>query len=62
LPTLNMFLIFIIGLGLIIVAAQNTAPIEIRFLWFSAKVPIIILMLIVIAMGFALGFLVPVID
>jgi uncharacterized integral membrane protein len=59
LPTLNLIFILIISLLLILIAVQNTALIEIRFLWFSAKIPIIALIFIAVVGGFALGYLLP---
>jgi uncharacterized integral membrane protein len=50
----------IVGLSLILVliVAQNTAPIVARFLWFSGQVSAVILLILSATVGFILGLLV----
>ncbi len=53
-------LVLILGLSLtlVMVVVQNTSPVLGRFLWFSAEVPAIVLLVLTAAGGFALGLLV----
>ncbi|TVR67860.1 MAG: LapA family protein [Spirochaetaceae bacterium] len=47
-----------LSLALVLVVMQNTGPIQGRFLWFSAEVPAILLLVLAVAGGFILGLLV----
>lgn len=51
-------LILGLSLALILVVVQNTTTVEGRFLWFSAEVPVILLLVLTTAGGFILGLLV----
>jgi uncharacterized integral membrane protein len=50
--------ILALSLALILVVVQNTTPVQSRFLWFSAEVPAILLLVLTTAGGFILGLLV----
>lgn len=47
-----------LSLALVLVVVQNTSPVQGRFLWFSAEVPAILLLVLAGAGGFILGLLV----
>lgn len=53
-------LVLIVGLSLalMMVIVQNTSPVLGRFLWFSAEVPAILLLVLTAVGGFVLGLLV----
>ena len=47
-----------LSLALALVVIQNTAPVQARFLWFTAEVPAIVLLFLTAAAGFISGLLV----
>lgn len=49
-----------LSLVLVLIVAQNTAPILARFLWFSGQVSAVILLILSATVGFILGLLVAV--
>ena len=55
---MKLAVIVVISLVLFLFVAQNTAPVEARFLWFRAEAPTILLLLLATAGGFILGMLV----
>ncbi len=55
---MKLALILGLSLALVLVVVQNTSPIEGRFLWFSAEVPAILLLVLTTTGGFILGLLV----
>jgi uncharacterized integral membrane protein len=52
-------LIGILGIAVILVVVQNTAPFQGHFLWFTVEVPAVLLLVITAFGGFILGLLVP---
>jgi len=55
---LKLVSILVISVILALVVIQNTTPVMGRFLWFTAEVPVIVLLLVTAAGGFILGLLV----
>ncbi len=51
-------LILALSLALVLLVVQNTSPVRGRFLWYSAEVPAILLLVLTAAGGFILGLLV----
>ncbi|TVQ96206.1 MAG: LapA family protein [Spirochaetaceae bacterium] len=51
-------LILALSLVLVLLVVQNTSPVRGRFLWYSAEVPAILLLVLTAAGGFILGLLV----
>lgn len=47
-----------VSLALLVLVLQNTAPVEARFLWMSAEIPAILLLLLSVMGGFVAGLLV----
>jgi len=56
--TVKLVFILTIILALILLVVQNTSPLQVRFLWFSAEMPAVLLLLLTAVGGFALGILV----
>lgn len=56
--TVKLFFILALSLTLALVVVQNYTPIQARFLWFTAEVPVIVLLFLTAAGGFVLGLLV----
>jgi len=58
--TVKLVFILTIILALILLVVQNTSPLQVRFLWFSAEMPAVLLLLLLLTAvgGFALGILV----
>jgi len=54
----KLVLLLVISLALVLVVAQNTAPIQARFLWFTAEVPAVVLLFLTAAGGFVAGLFV----
>lgn len=50
--------IITLSLALIAVIIQNTEPVPSRFLWFSADIPAVVLLLLTAASSFVLGLVV----
>ena len=55
---LKLVSILVISVILALVVIQNTTPVQGRFLWFTAEVPVIVLLFLTVAGGFVLGVLV----
>ncbi len=49
--------LLLIGLGVVLVVIQNTAPVQARFLWMTAEIPAIVLLFLTSVGGFAAGLL-----
>jgi len=49
--------VLLLSFALVMVVAQNTAPIEARFLWLTAEVPAILLLFLTAVGGFVVGIL-----
>lgn len=47
-----------LSLALLLLVAQNTAPVHARFLWLTAEIPAIVLLFLTAAGGFVSGLLV----
>ncbi len=56
--TAKLVSILTVIIALILLVVQNTSPVLARFLWFSAEMPAIMLLLLTAVGGFALGILV----
>ena len=54
----TLFLALIV-ISLVLVISQNTQPVTGRFLWFSADIPMVLLLALTSAGGFILGLLTP---
>ncbi len=50
--------IILISVALVLLAVQNTAPIQTRFLWLSAELPAVLLLFLTAIGGFIVGLLV----
>ncbi|MEZ4484178.1 MAG: LapA family protein [Syntrophotaleaceae bacterium] len=46
-----------IGLALMLLVVQNTAPVQARFLWMSAEIPAVVLLFLTAVGGFVAGLL-----
>lgn len=55
---IKLALLLTLSLALVLVVIQNTAPVQARFLWFTAEVPAIVLLFLTAAAGFIAGLLV----
>ncbi|MDY0220954.1 MAG: lipopolysaccharide assembly protein LapA domain-containing protein [Desulfobacterium sp.] len=53
----KLALLLTISLALVLLVAQNTAPVHARFLWFTAEIPAIVLLFLTAAGGFVSGLL-----
>ncbi len=53
----KLVVVLLLSFALVMVVAQNTAPIEARFLWLAAEVPAILLLFLTAAGGFVVGIL-----
>jgi len=56
--TTKKVLLLVLAVSLAVVVLQNTAPIQVRFLWLSGEMPAVLLLLFTAAGGFVLGLLV----
>ncbi len=54
----KLAVLLLIGLGVVSVVIQNTAPVQARFLWMTAEVPAIVLLFVTAVGGFVVGLLV----
>ena len=54
---IKLVLLLTISLVLVLVVVQNTAPVNARFLWLTAEVPVIVLLFLTAAGGFVSGLL-----
>ncbi len=50
--------LLLIGLGVVLIVIQNTAPVQARFLWMTAEVPAVVLLFVTAVGGFVSGLLV----
>lgn len=50
-------ILVIIGLALMLLVVQNTAPVQTRFLWMVADIPAVVLLFLVATGGFIAGVL-----
>ena len=55
---LKLALLVVLSLALVLLVAQNTAPIQARFLWMVVEVPAIVLLFLTAVGGFVAGLLV----
>lgn len=55
---LKLVILAAIGLALMMLVVQNTAPVQARFLWMSAEIPAVVLLFLTAAGGFIAGLLV----
>ncbi|MCA1754793.1 MAG: LapA family protein [Spirochaeta sp.] len=53
----KLIAVLLLSFALVMVVAQNTAPIEARFLWLTAEVPAILLLFLTAVGGFVVGIL-----
>ena len=56
--TVKLVFVLTISIALLLVVVQNTVPIQARFLWFTTEMPVILLLFLTTAGGFALGLIV----
>lgn len=56
--TIKLVLLLMLAVALALVVFQNTAPVQMRFLWLRAEVPAVLLLFLTAAGGFILGLLV----
>ena len=54
----TLFFVLVV-ISLVLVIVQNTEPVTGRFLWFTAEIPVILLLALTSAGGFIVGLLVP---
>ncbi len=54
---IKLIFLLTISLALALVVVQNTAPVNARFLWLTAEVPVIVLLFLTAAGGFVSGLL-----
>ncbi len=54
----KLAVLLLIGLGVLLVVIQNTAPVQARFLWMTAEIPAIVLLIGTAVAGFVAGLLV----
>jgi uncharacterized integral membrane protein len=54
----KLVLVLILSLFLVLIVAQNTATVQGHFLWLTAEMPVIVLLLLTAAIGFMLGLIV----
>jgi uncharacterized integral membrane protein len=52
------FFVIALGLALLLLVVQNTDPVRARFLWYTAEMPAILLLVVTALAGFALGLVV----
>ena len=55
---LKLILIVIFSIAIALVILQNTARVQAHFLWFTAEMPVIVLLFVTAVGGFVLGFFV----
>ena len=53
----KLAVLLLIGLGVMLVVVQNTAPVQARFLWMTAEIPAIVLLFVTTVGGFVAGLL-----
>lgn len=51
-------LVLAIAIALTVLVVQNTTPVQARFLWFTAEMPVVLLLFFTATGGFVLGLLV----
>lgn len=56
--TFKLASILVFSLFLVLIVVQNTASVQSRFLWFTAELPVIVLLFLTTAGGFVLGLVV----
>lgn len=55
---LKIIALLVLGISLIIIVVQNTAPVPARILWYEAELPMIVLLFVVAIGAFVAGILV----
>lgn len=55
--TIKVVLLLVLAVSLAVVVLQNTAAVQVRFLWLSGEMPAVLLLLVTAAGGFVLGLL-----
>ncbi len=51
-------ILIVVGMILMLLVVQNTAPVQAHFLWMTAEVPVVVLLFVVAIGGFVSGLLV----
>ncbi len=54
----KLIILLILSVVLIVVVAQNTAPVQARFFWLTAEIPAVVLLFFTAVGGFILGLIV----
>lgn len=54
---IKLAVLLLIGLGVVLVVIQNTAPVQARFLWMTAEISAIVLLFVTAVGGFVAGLL-----
>lgn len=55
---MRLLIVLTLTLALVLLVVQNTAPVSVRFLWFSLDMPAILLLFLTAAGGLILGLLI----
>ena len=55
---IKLVFLLVLSLALVTVVAQNTVPVQAHFLWYTAEIPAIVLLILTGAGGFVSGLLV----
>lgn len=51
-------ILVVVGMLLMLLVVQNTAPVQAHFLWMTAEVPVVVLLFLAVLGGFVSGLLV----
>jgi uncharacterized integral membrane protein len=54
---MKLAVLLLISLGVVLMVIQNTAPVQARFLWLTAEIPVIVLLFVTAVGGFVAGLL-----
>ena len=54
----KLIILLVLSVALIVVVAQNTAPVQARFFWLTAEIPAVVLLFLTAVGGFIMGIIV----